>query len=98
MSANGAHKRTYGKLTIVSDGLLQGSCPLEAPRENDTEHVALKRRLHCKRYENCLTYAASLAWDGFHCGACDVDEPMTRDDYLRDLDGLTKFLRAFAGG
>ena len=98
MSANGATKRVYGKLTIVSEGLRPGSLPLEAERENDTEYVARKRRIHCRRYGNCLTYAASLSWDGFHCGACDVDEPMTRDEWLSDLDGLTKFLHALAFG
>ena len=92
-----APKRVYGKLTIVSDGLTRGSVPLECNVEHDPERVALKRRVHCARYDNCLTYAAAAGWAGFHCGACEVDELLSRDEWLRDLDGMTRFLLALAG-
>lgn len=88
--------RTYGKLTIVSPGLYLGSLPIE-DAIGDVENVGERRRLHCRRYENCLTYAASVNWTGFQCSACRVNETLTREDWLADLDGLASFLRAFAG-
>jgi hypothetical protein len=92
-----ASKRVYGKLTIVSDGLTAGSAPLECGAEHDPDRVALKRRVHCRRYDNCLTYAAAAGWLGFHCGACDVDELLTREEWLSDLEGMTRFLLALSG-
>lgn len=86
-----AHR--YGRLTIVSEGLPFGSLPLEAASA-DVDDV--RRRLHCRRYENCLTYAASVGWEGFHCGACAVDETITREDWISDLEGLASLLRALA--
>jgi len=97
MSAT-APKRTYGKLTIVSRGLYLGSLPLEAECPSEPEAAAEQRRVHCRRYVNCMTYAAAQNWRGFHCGECDIDETISRDDWLSDLDGLAKFLRALGIG
>lgn len=85
---------SYGKFTVKYGGLLPGSMPFRAEQDHDEEHVASRRRLHCKRYDNCLSYAAEQAWPGFHCAACSVEEPDGREEWLRDLDGLARFLRA----
>lgn len=60
----------------------------------DVDEVGSKRRLHCRRYTECLTYAASQNWPGFHCHKCGVEEPLTMEEQRRDLEGLTDFLRA----
>jgi hypothetical protein len=43
------------------------------------------RRLWCRRYDACLSYAACLKWPGFDCGGCSVreEEPPTS----RTLEG-----------
>jgi hypothetical protein len=33
-----------------------------------------ERRLWCRRYDTCLSFAASQKWPGFDCGACGVRE------------------------
>lgn len=33
-----------------------------------------ERRVFCRRYERCLSYAESQRWAGFDCSGCDVDE------------------------
>lgn len=44
------------------------------------------RRLWCRRYDACLSYAACLKWPGFDCGSCSVreEEPPT----ARVLEGI----------
>lgn len=44
------------------------------------------RRLWCRRYDTCLSYAAAEKWPGFDCGACRVreEEPPT----TRLLEGM----------
>jgi hypothetical protein len=44
------------------------------------------RRLWCRRYDACLSYAACLKWPGFDCGGCSVreEEPPT----TRILEGM----------
>lgn len=66
--------RVYGRFTIPCEGLQPGSQPTE-DELRDVDIIDKRRRLLCQRYENCLTYAASLNWSGFHCCACTIDEP-----------------------
>lgn len=67
-------KRIYGKFNIKSQGLYLGSSPIECEYSQDADVVASRRKLLCRRYDNCLTYAASLGWVAFACVVCDVDE------------------------
>lgn len=85
--------REYGKFTIRPVELLDGSRP--APFTHpDPEAAAQRRKLLCRRYGDCLTYAASLAWPSFHCGACDVEDRMSPQEQRDDIDGLTALLQA----
>lgn len=40
------------------------------------EYGEVARKLYCRRYERCLSYAVSKKWSGFGCQGCDVDEPL----------------------
>jgi hypothetical protein len=57
------------------------------------DHVEDKRVL-CRRYENCLTYAAANHWEGFHCQDCIIEEPLPVADQYSDLEGLAFLLYA----
>lgn len=84
-----------GKFKVPSDGLFLGSLPIECATLSLSEvEYGGKRNVLCRRYGNCVTYAASRAWRGFSCEACDVEEPMTIAEQARDLDGLIMFLHA----
>jgi hypothetical protein len=39
------------------------------------EYGEIARRIYCRRYERCLSYAVSKNWGGFGCKSCDVVEP-----------------------
>ena len=84
---------SYGRFSISSEGLYLGSAPLEH-RELDIDRVDEHRRLLCRRYENCLTFAASEGWRGFSCRGCSIEETLSAQDQKRDLDGLATFLAA----
>lgn len=86
--------RSYGKFAIESPELFFGSFPVQTEPPNDIDSAENQRRVHCRRYGNCLTFAAAQNWRGFCCNSCDVDETISRDEWLRDLDGLTQFLYA----
>lgn len=84
-----------GRFTVPSDGLFLGSLPLECgPLSISEIEFGGKRNVLCRRYGNCVTYAAACGWRGFSCEACDVYEPMSIAEQSRDLDGLTMFLYA----
>lgn len=65
--------RIYGHFTVPCNGLAADSRPVEDDG-GEVETIDARRRLHCRRYENCLTYAASVNWSSFNCSACDVNE------------------------
>ena len=54
----------------------------DAPDMDDEHPVRARegvgdRRLWCRRYDTCLSYAAAHDWDGFDCSSCDVHDEMT---------------------
>jgi hypothetical protein len=91
-----APARVYGKFTVRDGGLWPGSKPRQCPElsVDDLEREPNLRRVLCRRYENCLTHAASEGWAGFDCGGCDVADPLSLEDQHKDLDGLAEFLCA----
>lgn len=56
-----------------------------------------KRKIHCKRYENCLLYAMKMGWSSFDCLDCCVEEKISKEEFERDLEGLAALLRAWSG-
>jgi len=38
--------------------------------ELDYEEVEDARLMHCASYNDCLAFAASVRWQGFHCRRC----------------------------
>lgn len=79
-----------------SPGLFLGSAPQRSEATPDEEEVTKHKRIHCRRYTNCLTFAASQNWPGFACFDCRVEEPLSAEDQKRDLPGLAMFLSALS--
>ena len=87
--------REYGKFTVKLIDL-DADCnpqPLANP-----DHAPERRRLLCRRYTGCLTRAAGLGWDSFHCLECPVEDSMSPQEQYEELDGLAAFLLAFSEG
>lgn len=57
--------------------LLPSGCNPKPMRIADLqgEYGEIARRIYCRRYERCLSYAVSKNWGGFGCKSCDVQEP-----------------------
>jgi hypothetical protein len=74
------HKTRYRKINFRMPVMPEDSKPSWAAEMHG------ERRLWCKRYDTCLSYAACLKWPGFDCTACTVREesPPT----TRALEGL----------
>lgn len=84
--------RTRSRLSLTLIRVL----PLDSRPEQlaDPDEAPDQRKLLCRRYRDCLSHAVAMVWESFGCGSCAVDEPLTRDEQKRDLDGLAGFLRA----
>jgi hypothetical protein len=86
---------TSGRVTTkpqkLSLGLFLGSNPTRC-RRYDEDEIALHRRVLCRRYINCLTWAAAQDWIGWSCDNCDVKDVLSREQQADDLDGLADFL------
>ncbi len=52
------------------------------------------RELHCKRYNECLTVAYKLEWEGFSCQECDACVLMSREDIRADVEAIASMLNA----
>ena len=57
----------------------------------DPDEVAQIRRLHCRRYDECLHRAAVKRWEGFHCLDCPVFDQLSPEELQRDARGLLQF-------
>lgn len=70
--------------------------PLDSRPEplTDSDDAPDQRKLLCRRYSDCLSHALDMVWESFGCGRCGVDEPLTKDEQRRDLEGLAHFLSA----
>jgi hypothetical protein len=91
----GGRPRGPGKFRVPSDGLFLGSVPTECgPLSLSEVEFGDSRRVLCRRYTRCLTYAASQGWRGFSCASCRIREDLTVDEQHRDLDALIMFLHA----
>lgn len=78
---------------IKSVGLYLGSNPL--PHELLTiDHVDEHRRVRCRRYTNCITYAAAEKWESMTCSECSIREEVPMHSAKEDIEGLTTFLLA----
>lgn len=86
-------RRVYGRFRIAAEGLFLGSTPTPC-NELDIDDVLDRRRILCRRYSNCLTYAASEGWDGFTCESCCIREKLSPNEQHLDLEGLALFLMA----
>jgi hypothetical protein len=63
---------------------------VERPRE--APEGGLDRRLWCRRYDRCLTYAAALGWTGFACGECPVDDEISAAERLIEAARIKRFV------
>jgi hypothetical protein len=80
---------------MPGENLLLGSNPQPSlPLFDDT--VDGKRKLHCRRYGNCLEYAMKMDWESFDCLDCKVESMITKRAWENDLEGLAMLLRAIA--
>jgi hypothetical protein len=52
-----------------------GCMPRRAAQVEDPEEMPTVRRLTCRRYERCLSWALYQDWPGFTCMACPIHEP-----------------------
>ncbi len=84
----------HPKFLVV--GLRRGSNPSPSSPLFDST-VDGERRVHCRRYGNCLSFAASQDWNAWSCKACPVDEVLSRDEWVHDLEGLARLIRAIVG-
>lgn len=87
--------RPGGRLNIKFEVLPHDSRPepLMSPDSGPDE-----RKLLCRRYNDCLSYAAAHNWLSFGCGGCEVEERLTSAEQSRDLEGLAAFLRSLSLG
>lgn len=46
-----------------------------------------ERKINCRRYEMCLTYAMAQDWYGFHCERCPVEDEYTQAELLERSAG-----------
>jgi len=56
----------------------------------DPEDVASVRRLHCRRYNECLGVAEAANWPGFACTACAAYVPMNPEQEESDRLALLR--------
>jgi hypothetical protein len=83
-------------LHLPGADLFLGSNPQQSlPLFDNT--VDGKRKLHCRRYDNCLGYAMKMNWNSFDCLDCKIEEMITKDAWTYDLEGLADLLRAIIG-
>jgi hypothetical protein len=72
-----------------------GPNPTPCPRAHTTE--AVRRKLHCRRYDQCLDHADASGWENFTCRRCDVDEEISHEQHVHDAEGMALFLREYVG-
>lgn len=93
MAGEAKSTRKYGRLAVPCDGLYLGSKPVEhLPLFDDT--VDAHRRVKCRRYSNCVTFAANQNWTGFSCARCKIEESLSVEEQYDDLPGLADVLTA----
>jgi hypothetical protein len=66
--------------------------PLPCRSVEDPDHTPALRRLHCRRYGECLDVAVESAWSGFHCNGCAAFEPQAPVEARRDYLAMLRFL------
>ncbi len=76
--------------------LKRGSNPLAWVSLFDST-VDGERRVHCQRYDNCLSFAAANNWTSWSCRGCTVNEKISMDEWKYDLEGLARLIRAIVG-
>jgi hypothetical protein len=59
----------------------------------DEEQASSVRRVDCRRYDRCLSYAVSKGWASFGCGSCEVDERIGMFDRRRDMEAFADMWR-----
>lgn len=60
------------------------------------DDAAANRQLHCRAYNECLTFAVRNDWPGFVCTHCGSYDQMSRDEYFRDVDAMSDMLLRMA--
>ena len=83
--------RVATKPKKLSMGLFLGSNPTRSKRYDESE-IGLHRRVLCRRYTNCLAWAAQQDFLGWTCDNCEIREVISREQQKDDLDGLCDFL------
>lgn len=82
---NGRPEGSY-RLPIVVP-LLTVERPQEAPEGGEG------RRLWCRRYDRCLTFAAAKGWTGFAYTTCKIDNKISADERLAEAAKLSRMFR-----
>lgn len=59
----------------------------------DEDDAAANRQLHCRKYNECLSFAVRNDWPGFVCTSCMNYDRMDRFEYFRDIDAMTDMLQ-----
>lgn len=68
--------------------------PVECAPITLADTTAPSRRLHCRRYRQCLNIADERGWGNFSCACCPIDEPLSREELARDQGRLIECLAA----
>jgi hypothetical protein len=72
-----AYLEKQGRTAVPVAVLLPlGSNPKRTLSNSYFDGTVPERRIFCRRYERCLSYAESQRWSGFDCTKCDVQEPV----------------------
>lgn len=50
--------------------------------------VDVVRRLHCVRYDRCLSVASDAGWTSFHCEDCAVNEELSSADLREQAESI----------
>lgn len=66
--------RVYGKFEVKSAGLYLGSNPTQLAQPLTEDGVDEHRRIKCRRYDNCLAWAAAQGWISWSCSTCEIRE------------------------
>jgi hypothetical protein len=84
-------KGTGWRAVLPDPGLYLRSKPTQCDEPRSVDDV--QRRMHCRRYSNCLEHAAARGWAGFDCTRCPIQEAKPLGELAADLPGMADLLR-----